>query len=58
MTNDIRPTLIDGDLRLRPPQNGDLAARLALGNHPEIHKMSGGAPGQFGPITQEQAKAA
>lgn len=46
-----------GALRLRPPQDGDIAARLLLGNRPEIHRLFGGDPADFRELTPEGAEA-
>ncbi|NNE52505.1 MAG: GNAT family N-acetyltransferase [Sulfitobacter sp.] len=55
MTYPTRPTLMDGDLRLRGPLEGDVAARVALGNPPEIIHLFGGDPASVRPIAQKQA---
>ena len=52
----IRPTLKDGDVCLRPAVTADAEARLAVGNHAEIHHMYGGVEGEVKPITREQAE--
>lgn len=50
-------TLTSGALCLRPPQDGDVAARLLIGNKPEIHRMFGGDPADFRELTPEGAEA-
>ena len=50
-------TLTSGRLTLRPPQDGDVVARLLLGNKPEIHRMFGGDPADFRELTPEGAEA-
>ncbi|MEM6306603.1 MAG: GNAT family protein [Pseudomonadota bacterium] len=52
-----KPTLTDGTLVLRAAQSGDLAGRLALGNHYDIQKMFGVSERNFRPLTEEAAKA-
>ena len=50
-------TLSQDDLILRPTKPEDVAARLALGNRPEIHRMFGGDPADFRELTAEGAEA-
>ncbi|MEM9968799.1 MAG: GNAT family protein [Pseudomonadota bacterium] len=56
MAHPPRPTLEDGDLRLRAPQAGDVDARMRLGNTPAIIRMFGGDPNQVEPITKAHAQ--
>ncbi len=49
--------LESGLLRLRPPQDGDVAARLLLGNRRDIQKMFGADPADFRELTPEGAEA-
>ncbi len=51
------PILTDGCVVLRAPKPGDVAARLKLGNTPEIHHMFGADPSTVRPLTQEAAEA-
>lgn len=55
MTN-TRPTLTDGNLRLRQPVMADVAARTAAGNDAEIQFMYGVATKDAAPLTEKQAK--
>jgi len=48
---------IDGPVSLRPVEAGDAAQRLAIGNHPDIHRMFGGDAGAFRELTPEAAEA-
>ncbi|MDG1067581.1 MAG: GNAT family protein [Sulfitobacter sp.] len=57
MTDTTVPVLEDAELRLRPPHESDVAARLALGNTPEIQHMFGLHPEQSKPLTQDGAQA-
>ncbi|MEL6449836.1 MAG: GNAT family protein [Pseudomonadota bacterium] len=52
-----KPTLRGPRVVLRAAQSGDVAARFALGNTPEIIKMFGGDPTQVRDITQDAAEA-
>ncbi|GLT10226.1 GNAT family protein [Sulfitobacter sp. G21635-S1] len=56
MTTSQRPVLSDGILRLRPPRPQDAAARLKLGNTPEIHHMFGADPENVPKITKAHAE--
>lgn len=56
MTYPTRPTLVDGDLRLRAPKSGDVEARMRLGNTPEIVHMFGGDPDKVQPVTLRHAE--
>jgi [ribosomal protein S5]-alanine N-acetyltransferase len=47
-----RPELALGDVRLRPPQPGDRAARLASGRDPELVRLYGGDWKQDQPLTE------
>lgn len=49
------PCLQGARVVLRPPIEGDVEARLALGNDPEIHRMFGGSRDQLRPLTREGA---
>ena len=51
------PTLSDGVVVLRAPYPEDVAARLALGNTPEIHHMFGADPASVRPLTEDAALA-
>ena len=51
------PTLTDGVVVLRTPKPGDVAARLKLGNTPEIHHMFGADPATVRPLTADAAQA-
>jgi RimJ/RimL family protein N-acetyltransferase len=57
MAQDKRPVLTDGTVTLRPATLDDVAARLALGNSQELHRLFGGDPRQFREITPEAAAA-
>lgn len=51
-------TVLTSDrLTLRSPDISDAPARFALGNTPEIHRMFGGDPADFRPLTEEGAEA-
>ena len=56
MSATLRPDLTDGIVRLRAPKPGDVAARLKLGNTPEIHHMFGADPGAVAKITKDHAQ--
>lgn len=49
--------LIDGIVAIRRPRQSDVAARFALGNHIEIHRMFGGDAAAFRELTEEAAAA-
>ena len=51
-----RPVLSDGMVRLRAPKPQDVAARLKLGNTPEIHHMFGADPENVPKITRAHAE--
>ncbi|MEZ5912114.1 MAG: GNAT family protein [Paracoccaceae bacterium] len=53
----MRIPLSGGPIRLRPPQPGDGAARLALGNHLDIHRAFGGSARDFRVLTADAAEA-
>lgn len=57
MSKSYVPVLEDGALRLRPPCAEDVAARLALGNAPEIQHMFGVHPDDVQPLTPADAQA-
>ena len=57
MTSAPKPVLQGSRVRLRDVAEGDVAARYALGNTPEIIKMFGGDPAQVREITQDAAGA-
>jgi RimJ/RimL family protein N-acetyltransferase len=57
MTQDKRPILTDGPVSLRPATQADAAARLAIGNSPEVHRSFGGDPKQFRELTPEAAQS-
>lgn len=44
-------------LTLRPPAIEDAKKRLAIGSFPEIHRMFGGDPASFRPMTEDGAEA-
>lgn len=52
-----KPTLTGDRVILRAPRDTDVAARLALGNTPEIHAMFGGDPTQTRALTEVAAQA-
>lgn len=56
MTTSQRPVLSDGTVRLRPPRPQDAAARLKLGNTPEIHHMFGADPENVPKITKAHSE--
>lgn len=57
MSHSSLPTLIGPRVQLRPPRPEDWAGRFALGNSPELHRLFGGDPAQFRPLTEDAARA-
>lgn len=49
------PVLIGAAVTLRPPQPGDAAGRLVLGNDPDIMHMFGAGPTGWSPMTEARA---
>src|SRR5262245_46326660 len=56
MVNPVLPILTGQSVLLRPPRPEDVAARLALGTHPEIVRMYGGSSSDVRPLTAEVAE--
>ena len=57
MTRYDKPVLTGPRVTLRDVAKGDAAARLALGNTPEIQAMFGADPNQLRPLTEDAAAA-
>lgn len=56
MTPQSVPDLHGPRVTLRAPKTGDVAARLALGNSAELHRLFGGEPSQVRPLTEHAAE--
>ena len=56
MAKSALPILTGKSVSLRPPRPEDAAARLALGNHPEIVRMYGGSSSDVRPMAAESAE--
>lgn len=57
MSSNSLPILSGPNVRLRPPEARDWAARFALGNSPDIHRLFGGDPSQFRPLSEDAARS-
>ena len=51
------PRLVGARVVLRPPQPGDVAARVALGTHPELEGLFGTSRDEIVPVTPARAEA-